>query len=132
MATTLSPTCKIPTHVHNQSLSEAEDVYTPSPLPSPDTDPCQTFNIQTTNNPSVLKLLSNETFCGRIIVFLITTFLSFLSLLYTIGQNLCLHLANYWCTQYPLEDIRQHSIDNNLPHGDTSSECWESNRGLSV
>ena len=43
---------------------------------------------------------------------------------YTIGQILKLILSNYFCPKRTIEEIHQHSIDNNLQYGEQNHTCW--------
>ena len=70
-----------------------------------------------------MLLFKNQYFYSRIIMILLTSFIAIVCVFYAIGQRLSLILDNYWCNPVTLDEIRQHSIDNNLQRGDDGS-CW--------
>ena len=70
-----------------------------------------------------MLLFKNQYFYSRIIMILLSIFITIVCIFYAIGQRLSLILDNYWCHTTTIEDIRQHSIDNELPHGERDS-CW--------
>ena len=76
-----------------------------------------------TDPPSYLKLVANELFIARIIIFLITIFLLLLSLCYTFGQILSVEIADFWCQRVTLSEVRTHSKEINSNEGDGHS-CW--------
>ena len=78
--------------------------------------------IKTPYIPSMLSFINNKTFWARIFIMFITIFICWLSSCYTIKQILSLTISKYWCDYKSLQEIRQHSKQNNLPHGSTS--CW--------
>eukprot|EP01083_Nonionella_stella_P243849 849304_1 len=61
----------------------------------------------------------------RLLLALLTPFMMLLCVLYAIGQITTLQIPEFLCTNRKIEEIRQHSRDNNLPHG-TTSGCWTS------
>ena len=64
----------------------------------------------------------------RIILIIITLLLILISILYAIGQITTLELTEFICSENKtLDQIYEHSKENNLPHG-TESECY-TNRG---
>ena len=62
-----------------------------------------------------------------IIVFVLglSAFLSFVSILYALGQVTELQLTNYWCELKDLRTIYQHSAKYGLNEG-TDEGCWKS------
>lgn len=76
--------------------------------------------------PSCMALFKNELFYSRIIILLITSFLFILSLCYTLGQILTLHLTNFWCPERTIEEIRASSIARGRNEG-ISGSCWRTN-----
>ena len=59
----------------------------------------------------------------RLIILLINLLFICICLLYAFGQISKLELDDYFCEPKTLEEIRQHSIDNNLNEG-TTEGCW--------
>eukprot|EP01084_Bolivina_argentea_P305985 528669_1 len=76
--------------------------------------------------PTYKLLITDELFCARIMIILLTIFLSALSLSYAIGQILSITVSNYWCPQIDIQHIRQHSYNNKLPKGGSENGCFSS------
>ena len=55
----------------------------------------------------------------------ISIFLGFICILYGFGQITQIILSNYWCERRDLDEIYEHSYENDLNHG-TSEGCWKS------
>eukprot|EP01084_Bolivina_argentea_P188642 324679_1 len=79
---------------------------------------------QTVNKTAIcVQTLSNELIYTRIMILFVTIFMLILCISYSIGQVSSIQLSNYWCKPKTLEEIRQHSKDNNLQHGQDLA-CW--------
>ena len=87
--------------------------------------PQHTFKAgcDTEYTPSYLKLLTNQLFWARIVIFLVTIFLFLLSLSYTFGQILSVEISNFWCPSVTLSQIKTHSIAINS-NGGVGGSCW--------
>ena len=67
----------------------------------------------------------NKYFIISVFVYILCLFMSFICILYGLGQIRELELTNYWCHKKDLETIYKHSWENNLNHG-TNDGCWKS------
>ena len=56
-------------------------------------------------------------------VYLLSVFLTIISILYAFGQITSLEVADFFCPEYTEEEVRQHSIQNGLNKGDPGT-CW--------
>ena len=118
-----SPTSSVAVPNIDDNISERQSKDYISPASSkPDVNNNIPNIIKTPYVPSILSLINNNTFWARIFIIFITIFLCCISTCYTIRQILSLTINKYWCEHKSLEEIRQHSKQNNLPHG--SSSCW--------
>ena len=118
-----SPTSSVavPNIDNNISERQSKDYISPTSF-KPVVNNNKPNTIKTPYKPSILSFINNNTFWARIFIIFITIFLCWLSSCYTIKQILSLTISKYWCDYKSLEEIRQHSRQNNLPHG--SSSCW--------
>ena len=88
-----------------------------------------TADCHTEGGPSYLKLLTNELFWSRIVIFLITIFLFLLSLSYTFGQILSVEISNFWCPTVTLSQVRAHSIAIKSNSG-VDGSCWSTKKNI--
>ena len=59
----------------------------------------------------------------RLLLFLLTSFLIIICILYAIGQLSQLRIQDFICENKTIDQIYKHSKENNLPHG-TTNGCW--------
>ena len=106
------------------------------PPPPPDTIVSSDRNNQTQQKLSINSSNSNDisTFSScsfyknrynilRLIMLMITLLFICICGLYGMGQVLSLQLDDYFCETKTLQEIHQHSIENNLNQG-TNEGCW--------
>eukprot|EP01084_Bolivina_argentea_P134262 236853_1 len=103
---------KIPSLIINKELQTTTNIKIP---------PHQQQTVK--QNSFIQRVQESKFFLMRIMIILLTMFMLILSISYTISQILTLQLSDYFCDPTTLEQIKQHSIENNLPHGQADS-CW--------
>eukprot|EP01084_Bolivina_argentea_P134263 236855_1 len=104
---------KIPSLIINKELQTTTNIKIP---------PHQQQTVK--QNSFIQRVQESKFFLMRIMIILLTMFMLILSISYTISQILTLQLSDYFCDPTTLEQIKQHSIENNLPKGDLHS-CWK-------
>ena len=95
-------------------------------------EPSTTTNISQINTAKeepinttypIHDLITNQYIYSRIIMILLTIFITIVSIFYAIAEGLSLTLDNYLCDSKTLKEVRQNSIKEKLPKGDAAS-CW--------
>ena len=76
------------------------------------------------NEPKCKEIYSNPYIYSRILIILVTMFITVLSTFYVIGQRLSLIVDNYWCKSVSLDEVREYNINHGLSEGNSDS-CWK-------
>ena len=77
------------------------------------------------NLTNLIKYICSGQFMIFFLLFCYCVFLAIICCLYGFGQITQITLTNYWCQSKTIDEIKQHSIDNNLTYG-TNEGCWKS------